>query len=145
MRGKRGQDRYHRKRKRAHTRTHTLLFQQEDGADACTTLMTSRTISALELDHHTLFTSTSFSSHMRLSSSHQIFTVGPIKHSLRSTFICPPPSSLQRVHQKPTKRLKTCAHSAYMVGDVVPRRTEGSGGGDWTKRRAAQKNWPKEK
>lgn len=33
--------------------THTVSFQQEDVADACTTLMMLHTISALELDHHT--------------------------------------------------------------------------------------------
>lgn len=55
------------------------------------------------------------------SPSHQIFTVGPIKHSLCSTatFICPPPSSLQLVHQKPTKSLKTCTQAAYIVGNVA--------------------------
>lgn len=55
------------------------------------------------------------------SPSHQIFTVGPIKHSLCSTatFICPPPSSLQLVHQKPTKSLKTCTRAAYIMGNVA--------------------------
>lgn len=47
------------------------------------------------------------------SPSHQIFTVGPIKHSLRSTatFICPPPSSLQLVHQKPPPKAWKHAHA----------------------------------
>lgn len=126
MRGKRGQDRCHRKRK--HTHTHTLLLRHMHHTHDVTHYFC---FGGKELDHHTLFISTSFSSHMWLSSSHQIFTVGPIKHSLRSTFICPPPTSLQRVHQKPTKSLKTRAQSAYMVGEVVQCRT---GGGDWTKR-----------
>lgn len=140
MRGKRGQDRCHRKRKEAHT--HTVSFQQEDVADACTTLMMLHTISALELDHHThtLSLSTSFSSHMWLSSSHQIFTVGAIKHSLCSTFICPPPTSLQRERQKPPKKpenMRTVCLHGGRGGPLQDRRRR------WDKtvgkRRSAQK------
>lgn len=105
-------------KEKAHTHKHTLLFQQEDGPDACTTLMFPTLL---------LWTG-ALSSYLHPSAAicdslpHQIFTVGPIKHSPRSTFICPPPSSLQRVRQKPTKSLETCAQSACMVGDGRRRR-----------------------
>lgn len=68
------------------------------------------------------------------SPSHQIFTVGPIKHSLRSTatFICPPPSSLQLVHHKPPQKpenMRTLCLRVEQRGDLVYQRRRGAGDG----------------
>lgn len=124
-------------KEKAHTHKHTLLFQQEDGPDACTTLMFPTLL---------LWTG-ALSSYLHPSAA-ICDSLPLIKYSQLVPLNIHRAARLSALHQAASSECARSPPKAWKHAHSRPAWwATGGGGGDWTKRRTAQKekNWPKEK